>query len=644
MSDVPKNAVILAAGMGMRLRPLTWVLPKPMLPLWGKPLIEHTVSRLESWGVRKIAVNLHWMPAVIERHLRTRVGPAAFTFFHEQAILGTGGALRPMRAFLGNDPFWLVNADIAFSVAPEPLLRAFKRSGGWGAAWLDPRRGPRTVKTDTRGRIVNYTCAVPGARGTATFCGLQLLSPELLEHLPPDPPLACSIVTAHVRALGHGRAVVGIKVPGSYWSDAGSLRTYLATHADVKRRALSGLSGGELYDSALDHAPARGRSFCCLAQTARMAPGVSGRAIVLWPGTTLGGGRTKLVRSVVAGAAWPRSGHDLAVVPATAPHEPALLPAVAALGWTPDRTSAGWMGERGSNRRFWRLANGRDTAILICYSRERPENARYASHARLLDAAGVPVPRVLADLPAEQALVLEDWGDCSLETRLRRSPDRAARYYEPVLAAALRLHTTATAKALEQKTGMEAGFDASVYRWEHELFAKHLVLGWMGRAELPAGAGAELAAVAARLQPAPCVVVHRDLQSSNVLCRGRHVALIDFQGMRLGPAAYDLASLLYDPYIHLAHETRLALLRQYADQAPDGDAVAALFPWAAVQRLTQALGAYGRLCSMGLASYAAFILPAAERLKETAEDCGLNSLAALAAEISRTAPRARRAS
>lgn len=633
MSKNPYKAVVLAAGLGERLRPLTWIMPKPLLPLWGRPLIEHTLTRLETWGVREIVVNLHWLPDLIEQRLIAWPGPARLTFSREPVILGTGGALRPLRDFLGHDPFWLVNADIAFSVTPAPLMHGFIRSGGWAAAWLDQRRGPRTVETDASGRIINFRSLRPGTAGTATFCGLQLLSPQVIDHLPYNLP-ACSIITAYEHGLTSGHHVTGVTVPRSYWCDAGTLQTYLATHAEVKRCAQAKRPGGELYNSTLDQSPARSRRFCCLAPAASLNADVNCRDVVLWPGAQLRGRRTRLKRAVLADSAtWQLSGHDLAVVPAASLPEPSMPKAVGALGWPLAKTSAVLLGERGSNRRFWRLACGNDTGILICYSCERPENARYANHARMLFEAGVPVPRVLADLPAEHALVLEDWGESSLETRMRRTPAQAALLYAPVLAAAARLHTNATALAIARQIKLEPAFDTALFRWEHELFAKHLVRGWMGRAELPTDVNDELANVAARLQSAPHVVIHRDFQSSNVLCRGHRIALIDFQGMRLGPAAYDLASLLYDPYVVLEADLRSDLLQSYAASVPDGESVMAMFPWAAVQRLTQALGAYGRLRALGLNSFTAHILPAAERLNKVAAACGLTGMTKLSNEI-----------
>jgi len=214
--------------------------------------------------------------------------------------------------------------------------------------------------------------------------------------------------------------------------------------------------------------------------------------------------------------------------------------------------------------------------MLVRYSLDRPENGRYAGHAQLLAEAGVPVPRVLLDLPEARVLALEDWGDTDLQQLMHRRAADADALYEPVLAAAARLHTAATELAFQRQLPMEPAFDAALYQWEHELFRNQLLVKRYGMEDLPAGVADELARTAQRLLDAPRVVVHRDFQSSNVLCRRGRVALIDFQGMRSGPAAYDLASLLCDPYVQLTPDVRQRLLARYAALCP---AQGVWLPW-----------------------------------------------------------------
>jgi NDP-sugar pyrophosphorylase family protein/aminoglycoside/choline kinase family phosphotransferase len=615
-----EKAVVLAAGFGERLRPLTEQIPKPLLPVWGLPMIERTLRALEAADVREVAINLHWMPGPLQAYLRDRRGPAALHFSQESEILGTGGALRPLRDWLGEAPFWLVNGDIVWQADLTPLVTAFHARQRIAAAWLEPRRGPRTVTCGPHGDIESYRSPVPQSPGTATFCGVQLISPALFDFLPDTKTF--SIVDAYERAQAAGRPVAGVRIPNSYWCDAGTVERYLQTHGDLKRLAARRHPAGAAYDPALDTYPPSSRSFCCdLTGRGVRAPGS-----VLLPGAVIGpGGRVR--RSVVRQAAVTQPVADAVVVPATACGEAVMPRVLEALGW-PD-AAAVFLGRRGSARRFWRLMPAGDGpgGIVVIASRERPENARYAGHAAVLAEAGVPVPRVLADLPDADTVVLEDWGDRSLLHRMQRAGANPAALYEPALQAAAALHMRATALVRLRGTAMEPAFDAAVYGWEHDLFEHHLIRGRQGLEAIGEAVREDLETVSRRLLGAPLVVVHRDLQSSNILFRGNRIALIDFQGMRLGPAAYDLASLLCDPYVALDDSARSLLLHRYATLC--GDTVNLdIFPWAAVQRLLQALGAYARLAAMRL-PFARYIPTALALAERQAQTCGLRALAGL---------------
>ena len=615
MSGMPKRALVLAAGLGTRLRPLTFGRPKPLLPLWNVPLIERVLRLLESWGVEEVAVNLHWQPEKIMTALAAREGRACVRFSCEKEILGTAGALRPLEAFLNGAPFWVVNADIAAVLDPAPLLKAFFAGDGLSAAWLEPKKGPRTVEADRRGRITCYRSPTPGVPGTFTFCGLQLVSPRIFGYLPERP--FCTLVEAYEQALREGVFADGVAVPGSYWDDAGTVEAYLRIHRETEKKLCQG---------------AASRSFFCVGDEARVAPSAKGAGSVVY-------GRAKvlpgsvLTRCVVAGGCVGGALRDVACVAAPDAGEDALPEAARALGWGPESTAAAFLGARGSNRSFWRLYQGARTAIFIRYSLERPENVRYAGHARLLAEAGVPVPAVLADLPHAQALVMEDWGDDSLQARMAARPARALAWYRPVVQALARLHREGTRRVIASGVALEPPFDDALYAWERGLFEEHLLRGRYGYEALPEKAAHELRAVAGRLLSARPVVVHRDMQSSNVLFRKEAFAFIDFQGMRLGAAAYDLASLLYDPYVTLSACFRTRLAEAYGEFHPEQPEAVTLLFEAAVQRLVQALGAFGRLASVGQASFTCHILPALENLLEAADACGLEAVGGLAEEL-----------
>ena len=180
-----RKAFLLAAGFGKRLRPLTSAAPKPLLPLWGRPLIDRIVELLKKSGVEEIVINAHWKATMLREHIDSAGYGIKVHFSPESEIRGTGGALRPWRDFFSDGPFWVVNADIAASLELSAIAGAFDSLPRLvGACWVSGNRGPRTVECDRAGRITCYRSMDPGIDGTYTFCGVQLLSPAIFDFIP----------------------------------------------------------------------------------------------------------------------------------------------------------------------------------------------------------------------------------------------------------------------------------------------------------------------------------------------------------------------------------------------------------------------------------------------------------------------------
>jgi len=628
---MPKKALVLAAGLGTRLRPLTLVFPKPLMPIWNTSLLEHTLRLLESWGVEEIVVNTHWMAEPIEAFLKIRNGRAHTRISYEPEILGTGGALRPVQAFLGDEPFWMMNADIAASVNPEPLVKAFEASGSFAAAWLEPKKGPRTVEMDFAGRITCWRSPTPGVEHTYTFCGLQLLSPRIFNFLPET--AFSTIVDAYQRAMEANLFVRGVAVPGSYWDDAGTVASYLRIHADVKKLAQANKPGGEWYDATADRFSPKDKSFFCVSTHATVAPGVKGVDSVVAEGATVLAG-TSLKDCVLAGGVTGGDQKNVVHVPALRVCDVALCAAITHKGWAPEKTSAHFLGARGSDRSFWRLSDGAESVIAVQYALTRAENARYSGHARLLAEAGVPVPAIKLDLPDSCILMLEDCGDDSLQQRMqRKAHPKDEQWYESTVTALARFHREGTRLAQERNIELEPAFDAALYAWEHRLFEEHLLNHRYGYEALPAEVAAELKGISEKLLSMKQVLIHRDFQSSNVLFKKDKPVFIDFQGMRLGAGAYDLASLLYDPYVKLSAPLRTKAAMSYLKAFPGNSDAVEFVREGAVQRLVQALGAYGRLARVGQTHFSKYVLPALENLLEVADGCGLDALGGFVEEL-----------
>lgn len=629
--QMPKKALVLAAGLGTRLRPLTLVYPKPLMPVWNVPLLEHVLRLLESWGVEEIAVNTHWMPEPIEAWLKQRQGRAQTRISYEPEILGTGGALRPLKTFFGDEPFWMLNADIAASVHPEPLVKAFEASGCFAAAWLEPKKGPRTVEMDYAGRITCWRSPTPGVEHTFTFCGLQLLSPRLFDFLPET--AFSTIVDAYQRALDANLFVRGVTVPGSYWDDAGTMASYLRIHADVKKLAQTKKPGGEWYDAASDRFSPTDKAFFCVASQATVASDVKGIDSIVTEGATVVAG-TVLKDCVLAGGVTGGEHKNVVHVPAHGVCDAALCEAITQLGWTPEKTSAHFLGARGSARSFWRLSDGAQSVIAVQYALTRAENARYARHAALLANAGVPVPAVKLDLPDTCILMLEDCGDDSLQSRMqRKTHPKDEQWYAATVKALASFHQEGTRLVKAQHIELEPAFDASLYAWEHRLFEENLLMHRYGYDALPTEVTAELKQISDKLLTMKQVLIHRDFQSSNVLFKKDKPVFVDFQGMRLGAGAYDLASLLYDPYVTLSKALRTKVALVYLKAFPGNSEAVEFVREGAVQRLVQALGAYGRLARAGQSQFSQYILPAFENLLEVADACGLDALGGLVEEL-----------
>jgi N-acetylmuramate 1-kinase len=260
------------------------------------------------------------------------------------------------------------------------------------------------------------------------------------------------------------------------------------------------------------------------------------------------------------------------------------------------------IGSGGSDRDYIRihLPLRQQSFVLMRYGTMYEENALYAPIARFLKEREIPVPSVYSHDAAGRMILLEDLGDRDLFSLRKKPWTERKSLYEQILAIAARIHAIRRNDMPRGLTLMPA-YDSSLYRWEADYFIENLVEN-VCKMRLNSDARAlfvaESTALSACLLKTPHALIHRDLQSQNVMIKGEQPVLIDFQGMRFGSPFYDLASLLYDPYVEVHDEERMELLDFYYRMSPSGHswkAFRALFLKASAQRLMQALGAFGFL-------------------------------------------------
>ena len=279
----------------------------------------------------------------------------------------------------------------------------------------------------------------------------------------------------------------------------------------------------------------------------------------------------------------------------------------------------------GSDRKFYRVCMGGESMIFVKYSSLKEENRHYVDIARFLQTAGVPVPEIYHHDPADGLIWMQDLGELDLWSFRKESRDSRMALYTSTLDGVLQMHLKATALVRDAHLHLERVFDQDLYMWEQGYFFENCLKTHFQipsdevdrLSQLPA-----LLNAASRLAELPRVLVHRDFQSQNVMIADGSAWLIDFQGMRFGLPQYDLASLLYDPYVTLTESERDELVDLYKSRLlANGGAVDADFDtnykWCAVQRLMQALGAYGFLGHQkGRTSFLSHIPVAKKSLQE----------------------------
>jgi aminoglycoside/choline kinase family phosphotransferase len=257
---------------------------------------------------------------------------------------------------------------------------------------------------------------------------------------------------------------------------------------------------------------------------------------------------------------------------------------------------------RGSDRTLFRIQwNQKDTAILVRYDPKRVENTYYAAIAEFLRENDIPAPRLIRHAPSACLILMEDLGNTDLWS-LRKTPWENRRpLYQKTLAIARRIHSLPEKGFPSGRVRLMESFGPDLYRWERDYFREHFVRNVCGielEPSLERELESELSALGERLSGLMRCLVHRDLQSQNVMIRDGEPFLIDFQGMRFGSPFYDLGSLLCDPYVNLADSEREELLLFYYGMLKGGLDQASFrnYFWeASAQRLMQALGAYGFL-------------------------------------------------
>lgn len=230
------KAMVLAAGLGTRLRPLTFELPKPMVPVLDRPVMAHIVDLLDRHGYDEVIANLHYFPDTIRSYFGDRLA-----YREEAELLGTAGGVRNCADFLDGDTFLIISGDALTDIDLTAFVARHKAAGGIGTLAVKRVEDTRefgVVLHDAEGRITGFQEKPDPAEALSDLgnCGIYLFEPEIFDYFPQEPfvdwandvfpALLANDVPFHIHEIDE------------YWNDVGSLQELKEGTFDALRGAL----------------------------------------------------------------------------------------------------------------------------------------------------------------------------------------------------------------------------------------------------------------------------------------------------------------------------------------------------------------------------------------------------------------------
>ena len=271
--------MILAAGMGTRLMPLTSEKPKPLVPVGNRPVIDLLIQHLKEHRIDEIVVNAHHHHRQITRYLdKGRPFGIEIEVKVEEEILGTGGGIKNTQGFWGTDPFIVINGDILTDI---DLTRAYAehcRNGNMVTLVLHPYEAFNQIQIDDRANIKDI--GIKSGPDRLAFTGIHIVQPELLDHIPHAG--FSNIIDCYRNLIRSGYPVRAHLSHGHYWRDMGTLISYsLANKEALQGESLLLGSGCQIDDSASI------KDWAVIGEDVRLEADVEIKRSVLWKGAVV---------------------------------------------------------------------------------------------------------------------------------------------------------------------------------------------------------------------------------------------------------------------------------------------------------------------------------------------------------------------
>ena len=294
------KAMILAAGFGTRLLPLSLGLPKALMPVGNVPVIDRVIESLKDHGVTDIVVNAHHHYHQLARHLHS-----GFSFgvpvqvLVERVILGTGGGIRNTEGFWDADPFIVINSDVLTDINLSEAYEYHISHGTLATLILHERKPFNQVQVDSNSNILDF--GDKDSPGRLAFTGIHIIDPDLLHHIPRA--VFSDIITCYRNLIRSGKPIRGHIVRGHYWYDIGTVESYVLANKEFLREKQFLLG-----NPVQIHNSVKLEEWAIVGDNVRIEEGVEISRSVLWENVAVRKGR-RIVDSIVT--SWNDVGRDL---------------------------------------------------------------------------------------------------------------------------------------------------------------------------------------------------------------------------------------------------------------------------------------------------------------------------------------------
>jgi len=609
---------ILAAGLGERLRPITNHIPKPLIPVLGKPVLESVLEKVSALPVDTIGINLHHKKIMIETWIKQSAFSNRVKLFSEDPILGTGGALKNAESILKNSTFLVHNSDIISDIDLKKLLDYHLSSQNVATLAVHDYPEFNSLIVDEEGFLKGIRTVTEIQSETSknlAFTGIAVYQPEFLSFLPSS---ISSVVDAWWKAIAAGHKIGIFDVSGCYWSDIGTPASYAKAVIHKLRK-----NGESVYIhpsvTGCNRIEMDGYVVIESESNPTLPPFSQG-------GRRVFSGENVLKQNITLKNCIVLPGTKIEIEDIEDKVTEFSLSKGGMVGWSfencilgPDfkidldeseifcvtEGSAILIGTGGSDRKYYRVKRENNPAVLMQCLQDDPDFYRHIEYTRFFQQYSVPVPELLEVKPDNKSALFEDLGDLSLYSWLKcpREQVQIENVYRKAIDILISFHTGVTEHISECPLLQNRIFDYEYLRWETNYFIERFVEGVRNISlNNLSSLSDEFHRLAVKVNSFSKTIIHRDFQSQNIMItKGGIPRVLDYQGARIGPSTYDVVSLLWDPYYRLNDNTRARLLDYYINKMSEnarwfsvnnfGETVLPC----RLQRHMQALGAYGFL-------------------------------------------------